>query len=807
MSTAPAETPNGHLELNGDRVRLRWQRQEDGWHVIEAGAKGDGGWVALPSRSGWNTVLYVNRNPAADLVQVDKEGVAYPFYPSDAQKRDDGSIIFKQELPIGTATSEWKLDPQFPSDVQVNFTLVTSKRGRFSLAAPTLAVIAPEEMAWGMVPGNWYGDAVQENFELSPHYSLGVPNRPYLAHERNSMTLCPLVSTRSGLTLGVIPDPDMATDPWQSDKSTRDEWRMALGTMNRYGQLTPMLYRPVLGQEGSLVDEKATLQLNFRYSLQAAPWFSVFRHAAEDVYHFSDMLNLQTSRESLAERTVRLAHMLADDKRSGWKVVKLAGQEIGANGTKTSDIGAMFMLGQTTDNATLRGRLQFLRTYKLLQQQTSPGFFQNAATGEYPEGNAFAAERGNWIEPLFTTYYTLLDIGNMSLFSPKDDELKRRIRLAADKLAQWQHPDGSFDVAYDSVSHLSAFPQLTDVRPTWYGFVVAYRILGDEKYLAAARRGADWYLEHAVKPGHYLGACGDALNIWDFTTVFGSQALLDLYTASGDEKYKTAAIKVARVYATSIFTHPIATDAQKTVAGEAKKDWEITQVGLSVEHIRGTANSGPVLLSSHAGLFVRMYELTGEQLFLDMARSAARGRQHFTDPETGMAVYYWNAVDKVAKMAKLFPWHAEWQVGWITDYLLSEAHLRSKGQIHFTGGFPTPKVGSHVAYGFDSGKIFGRSADLLLGHSGVTCGNPNVECIPALSADGKTLFVIVLNQMPSEQQAVVEIDPSAKFHSHQFDPKKVQVIGGDPTVGGPAQVKMRPWGYSVLAFEALPAAL
>ncbi|MGC4005065.1 MAG: hypothetical protein QM811_18910 [Pirellulales bacterium] len=501
----------------------------------------------------------------------------------------------------------------------------------------------------------------------------------------------------------------------------------------------------------------------------------------------------------------KLAKMLTDDKKASWKVVKYNGVELGANGTKTSDVGAMYMLANVTDYEQLKARLPYIRNYKLAQQQMSPGFFQYAATGEYPGESGFMAERGNWIEPLFTTYYTMLDVGNMSLFTPDDAELKNRLRLAADKLLAWQHADGSFDVAYDRISNLSSFSQLSDVRPTWYGFVVAARVLGDEKYLAAAKKGADWYLKNAVKKGHYLGACGDALNIWDFTTVFGSQALLDLYDLTHDEKYKSAAIEVAQVYATTIFTHPIPTNNPKTVAGKTLADWEFTQVGLSVEHIRGTANSGPILLSSHCGLFVRMYEMTHDQIFLDMARAAARGRQHFTDLDTGMSVYYWNAVDKVDKVVNLFPWHAEWQVGWITDYLISEAHLRSDGNINFPHGFPTPKVGSHVSYGFASGVIYGKPASLWSGKSAVQSDNPDSEYLSAISSDHKTMFVIVLNQKSADQQVTLKIDRNQSAYGQPLKWSSAKALAGAIDSSnldtGTITVKMPAWGIAVVSLD------
>ena len=83
------------------------------------------------------------------------------------------------------------------------------------------------------------------------------------------------------------------------------------------------------------------------------------------------------------------------------------------------------------------------------------------------------------------------------------------------------------------------------------------------------------------------------------------------------------------------------------------------------------------------------------------------GRDAFVNEETGVASYYWNRFDHGAG---LFPHHAWWQIGWIYDYLLAEAELRSNGKISFPRGFMTPKVGTHRTAGFASGIVDGKKA-------------------------------------------------------------------------------------------------
>ena len=816
LTSVLAQNAAGTLELSGSKLRLRWQHEVAGWKLAKIDVADSGTWRALETPSGAYTYLYrPSTAPAGYLVNRSLSSGARTFFPAEGTADGKGRLTFRHSTSDAEVIAHWWIDEGAPTDVRVEVTLATKRNGYYSLATPTLAAVSPADLGWGLIPGAWYGAELQPDLELATTYSMGIPSVPMLSKEANTMTLCALLSTRSGITFGVAPNPGTSSDPWPNDRMERDQNRVGLSLMNRHSQLAPVAYSPIHGGPGSLCKPGDSRTLGFRYVIQAGSWFPAFRHVAADIYRFSDLLKLQRSTRSLADRISQMQIYLRDDKRSQWKTMSLEGREIGMYGSKNSDVAAAYMVANNGGDNNLRAeKLPLIRSFKLAQQRMTPGFFQHAASGEYPVepdtginlGGGFLSEMGNWIEPLFTTHYTLLDMGNMLLFKPGDQELRERVRLAADRLMKWQHADGGFDVAYDRESQALTFPNLKDLRPTWYGFLVAQRILGDSKYLAAARKGADWFIRNAVDKGWYLGACGDAVNKWDFTTAQSAQTLLDLFDATGDPRYKLAAIETAKAYATSIFTHPIPTTEMKKVGGFDRHDWETTQVGLGVEHIRGTAaGAGPIYLASHAGLFVRVFELTGEQLFLDMARAAARGRSAAADEQSGVAVYYWSRLENVHKNAPNFPWHAWWQIGWITDYLYAEAHLRSGGEIKFPRGFVTPKVGPHQAYGFAPGKIYDEAAAMWFPAGLVKTDNPNVEYLSAKATAGAKLLIVLLNQMPAEESVRVQLDDTKVVQGAKVRWKRAQLRNGKLVETSPASpawaVKLPAWGHAVLTLD------
>ncbi len=793
----PVALQNGHL-------RLQWAQTTGGYALKSLAVKKGGTWHTLPRPGGEYTLLYSAVKPdktpvpvydgngkeikdfpeekyryiqsawkeVVNGVSLNTAGEAFYFRPSSATANGD-SIVFKAETAQADIISTWRIDPAYPADVQVRMTLRAKTEGYFSLASPTLVTFRENELAWGGIPGYYQGRYLEKDFIKAGMYMQGIPAKPLVVRERTATTLSPFISNRAQVTLAVIPDPGTARDPWETDKKTHSTWKLGLSLMNRKAELSPTIYHPVLGEDRSFMKKGETVELSFRYSIQPADWYTVYQHAANDIYRFPDFLALKETKRSLTNRILDMHRYLTDDSTSMWRIEDMNGMKIGAqaylggvylsekDAMKNSDYGAMWMLANIMNDSVLQNsRLPYARNFKLQQQNTSPGFFNGSAAGQYflYKSKRFTEEWGPYVEPVGLTYYMMMDAGNILLFNPEDAVMKKTLTSAADRLLAWMGKDGSWKVAYDHISKQPLFTEVEDFRPTFYGLVIAYRILKQQKYLDAAKKGADWYIKNAVDEARFLGVCGDARFVPDFATGQSAEALMDLYDITGDKKYKDAAIKTARIYTTSVYTHPVPSTVVKTVNGVQRKDWEISQVGLGFEHggTIGSANpSGPIVLASHAGMFVRMFALTKDSLFLNMARAAALGRDAFVDSATGVASYYWTNMNKGAGP---YPHHAWWQIGWITDYLLAEAELRSEGKVKFPRGFITPKVGPHQAYGFAPGEVNGTQASLLLREGLLQCDNPYLDYYCAINKKEKKLFFILLNNDDAPMRTTLHAD-------------------------------------------------
>jgi hypothetical protein len=794
------------LSLANDHTRIAWQKTSRGWQLSQLSVKQGIQWIESVDLSGENTLLYSADMPkktpdtvfktitgvdfpepvyryqtkqwaeSTNSVSLNTAGKAIYFFPSEGDKSGN-TIRFKQETEVATITTEWTLDSTYPTDIIVKQRVAIKADGYFSVASPTLVPVSETNLKWATVPGYFQGNQVEKNIPLSYAYGHGIPAIPVIYRERSASTLCPIISAKNGITYAVIPEPGLDRDPWAKDTLTHANWFVGLSHKNRRSELSPTIYHPVLGEPNSALKKGEQISYSFRYSVSGGDWYQALNHAIYDVYKFKESVTMRHNKQSLTARVEQMHHYLTDPVTSMWNIEDYKNLRIGAqsylggvvgsdrDAMKNSDYGAMWMLATTTqDSFVTRGRLPYALNFKLTQQQTDDGFFKGAAVGQYylAKKKKFVEEWGEVVEPIALTYYTMLDLGNMLLFEPENAVLKNRLRIGGESLLKWQNADGSWAVAYDRHTEKEIFKDIRDLRPTFYGLIVAYKILKEEQYLLAAQKGADWLIKEAVESGSFLGVCGDARYAPDFATGQSAQAFLDLFDITKEQRYQDAAIATAKIYTSSIYTHPVATHQKKMVNGEEKEDWEITQSGLSFEHggIFGSSNgNGPITLASHAGMFIRMYQITKDTLFLDMARSAAIGREGFNDPKSGVASYYWRTMNKGAGP---YPHHAWWQIGWITDYLMAEANMRSGGQIIFPRGFVTPKVGPHQTYGFANGKVFGEEVRLVSTEGMLKIDKPAIEYIVGMSADNKKTYVILMNNDASATSARITWGVKAK---------------------------------------------
>jgi len=809
------------LTLSNDKVNMRWETVDGKWMLKVFEGKTSKGFEPFGLPSGEYSILYDSEKPtenpipiiengdtldfpgssfkyvlkdfqrATSVVPMNKAGKYTKFYPAKAYKSGN-SVIFEENTSYGKYKATWTIDDKYPSDILLHIFLSVDQNGYYSLPTPTIGTITENNLEWGVVPGFFQGNSIQKSFPLSYAYAQGLPKYPVLCRENTITTLASIMTNKRGLTMAVIPEAGQDRNPYEKNENTHLKvWKVALSHMNSDSKLTPVAYHPVLGQSGSFLKKGESIEFRVRITLQNTDWYTVYKHAIYDVYNLKYSLDIRENKKSLTDRLLKQYDYVLDDKTALWNEEEYKGRKIIAqsyqsgvagadnDAMKNSDIGAVWMLAKLTQDEQFNTRrIPYIRNFKILQQ-SQDGFFKGAVEGQYylAKAKRFTEEWGNHFEPVAITYYTMADLGNILLFEPNNEEIKTLLRNGAERLLEWQQKDGSWVLAYDRDTHLPIYKDLKDYRPTFYGLLIAYKLFGDKKYLKAAQKGADWLLENSIKNGYFTGVCGDVRFVNDFATIQIAGAMYDLYEVTRNKKYLDAAIKTAKIYTTSIYTHPIPNREIKQVNGKQVEDWQLSQIGSNFEHggsMGSAVPSGPILLTSHCAFFLKLYQTTKDELFADMARLGALGKDAFVNEETGVASYYWSRFDFGSGP---FPHHVWWQIGWIYDYLLAEAEIRSEGKVSFPRGFMTAKVGPHKAAGFKPGIINRQKADLILRKGLVETDNPNIDYITAQSVDGKSLFIVFLNNQAKANKFSYKINTSVLWNNSVIKSDTIELDG------------------------------
>ena len=758
------------------------------------------------------------KKPVADALSPVSLNLAGQLFNFDATfvERINDQLLFQKDNSVFEYKALWSVEDSKKNLVKVHIHLKARESGYFSLASPAIIKARSNSLAWGMIPGYFQGPRLESDFINAYFYGHGIPSRSVVVRDRTATTLTAIASLKNGLTVAALPAPGYGRIPWVDSTRHQTDWNLGLSLIDRSGRLSPAVHYPVLGEKNSFLNKGDKINFELYFVFNDSGWYDIYDYTINGIYRFGDFMDLKKSAESLSQRLVGLYRYISNDSLSMWRLEENEGTVIGAqsylggvykanqDAMKNADYGAMWMLARVTEDTSLnKNILKFARNFKV-QQQTDSGFFKGAPRGQYYlwKSKSYTEEWGDYVEPIGITYYNLIDIGNMLLFEPGDSLLRQKLKDGAERLLHFMKRRGNWAVAYDHQSGKEMFTDLIDYRPTFYGLLIAYKLLGDDKYLLAARKGADWFIKNAAEKGYFLGVCGDTRFAPDFATAQAAQALADMFEVTKEKKYLDAALEVARLYSTYIYTHPIPTKEQVIVKGKKMEEWQISQVGLNVEHggAMGSANlGGPILLSSFAGMYIRFFKISGDSLFLNMARAAALGRDAFVNSKTKVASYYWNSMDLGAGG---FPHHAWWQMGWITDYLLSEVDMRSGGKVKFPAGFMAPKVGPHKSYGFMPGNIYGEEASLALYPDFVKSSNAGIEYITAVNALNKKIYIIFLNSSNTTQRTSVQLDPGAAGLKHEKTPLTMKFMDAEeaPVLNGKNAINITigSYGFTVL---------
>lgn len=325
----------------------------------------------------------------------------------------------------------------------------------------------------------------------------------------------------------------------------------------------------------------------------------------------------------------------------------------------------------------------------------------------------------------------------------------------------------------------------------WINAMHLYKATKDSAYLKKATSGADAYIKSRIDK-QQTGFDDPYSGGFFFWTGFAPRwmELTELYEITQEEKYLEAARKGARYFTMFTWMSPQVPDSSILVneGGEAPmywylrskghnqmyypeeevEAWRLSEIGLTPESSGTSTGHRAIFMANFAPWMLRLGYYANDQFLQDVARSAIIGRYR------NFPGYHINTARTTAYEKEDYPLHEHKDLSvnsfhynhilpmasMLLDYLVTDAFVKSEGQINFPSEFIE-------GYAYLRNKMYGSEKGAFYGISGVQLWMPkgllstdNVELNYISGYVENKLCLAFMNQSSSDQKAHVVLNPS-----------------------------------------------
>ena len=626
-----------------------------------------------------------------------------------------------------------------PGDAEpvLAFTLTPKRAAWFSVGYTGAPAFATAELAESWQPFIWQGKRFPDRSYLPPAFECSLPAT---------------FVRRGNITLGVVADADEF--PF-SPLPLLDNSRFGVALRNPAGEAQPMVFAPMLGGAESKRTPGQAFTFKVRLFAGSGDVTTAYETLARRLYGFRDH-----RRNAIATLNETLDNMIDYGMSNySWFIEELKGcsysTDVPGAVKNVSSLNPLNLALVTDDEEIFRQR-----AYPIVEFMLSREKFLFSLDPKQKIQSPSRALLGPCapVSELATLY------GITHGASPI-------LRQLAERMLGKNRTLNLDDVAEGG---------------TWPNQLALFRETGEERFLAAARRGADAYLQERIaSPATDFTAPG--LFFW---TGFSSKwiDLLQLYESTNDRRYLDAARQGARQYTMFTWMAPRIPAADVTVNPDGKAPvywylknkghtpmtapeetvpaWRLSEIGLTPESSGTMSGHRAIFMANYAPWMLRIAALTGDRLLHDVARSAVVGRyRNFPGYHinTARTTVYEGADypmrEHKALSVNSFHYNHIWpHMSILLDFLVTDTFARSGGQIdfpaHFIEGYAYLQS---KFYGDRPGKFFDRDdAVLWLPRRLIKSGSVELNTLVARGRD--RLYLAFTNQSPEPVTTAITLN-------------------------------------------------
>lgn len=495
------------------------------------------------------------------------------------------------------------------------------------------------DVDWVYQPEIWQGKRIPDKSYLIDESRCGLP---VVMYGRKDTTVC------------IIADPSEM--PYRLP--TLNNSRFGVLLRDADGKVTPSIYAPIYGGEGSLMKEPFTFKVCIMMNKGSS--YESFKYIAQNIYKFRDyrentLTNLNETLDNIVDFIMdtsgeNYSYWVEEYKTNEYK------QDKPGYGRQQSLTGP-YSLALVRDDVDIYEK-RALPTIEYFVSRKSNMTKLYGYDPEYPMGG-----------PLSTPEWAILDMmtgGRSFIFH---DFFKEPSKNVID-----------IDKTYTRTEALNNAKVY--LRPLLWQYLES----GDEDYLEGAKKITDDYI--------YWRIDREPVDFYDTKSSFWNEVspmfdvLEEIYCVTGEQKYKDAFVESMRQFSNFMMFSPMFPDSDITLNDDTVPSWRVSEIGLLSE-CGGTSHSHRgIFMPYPAPFFNRAAEYSDDTFLRDIGKANIIGR-YANYPGYTLRNNYSTLFEKPDYPLKWkysntsHPNHPLPMATMILDYIVTDVNTRSHDAISF----------------------------------------------------------------------------------------------------------------------------